>query len=250
MHAQSCVPTLTYAPEHLTALGRPQWRADVDTWLQDVRNVARRKWGQRVRYDICSEYSPDKLRPHVHAILFGVWPRDAYRWKQSRAGGQEFRSEELEACWPWGNCEFQIFSPGAAAYCANHQAFKLGGAALQEFLAVRDEHGHVIGYREEEFHLCSKRPGLGAAFFDKYGAQMMKLGFTVAGRAQVGVPRYYKRLAERVPEYVEDLARLKEQGKEAILADAAHRTPERLAVRAEVAEAEQKHKRNRVFKDR
>lgn len=69
MHAQSCVPTLTYAPEHLTALGRPQWRADVDTWLQDVRNVARRKWGQRVRYDICSEYSPDKLRPHVHAIL-------------------------------------------------------------------------------------------------------------------------------------------------------------------------------------
>lgn len=246
MHERTCVPTLTYAPEHVTVLGRPQWRADVDTWLQDVRNVARRKWNQRVRYDVITEYSPVRKRPHVHAILFGVWPRDAVFWKRSKKGnGVLWRSAEFDATWPWGQVLFEEFTPGAAAYVANHQAFKFNGSALQEFLTVRSPMGDVLGYLEPELHLVSKRPGLGAGFFEKHGAQMMQLGHTVAGHAKVGLPRYYKRLADRVPEYADALAKLKEQGKQAILADAANRTPERLVVREEVAAASHRAKRNR-----
>lgn len=239
-HEFNAVATLTYAPEHVGPLGRPQWRADADKMLQDLRNTARRKWGQSVRYDLISEYSPELFRPHLHAILFGVWPLDFYFWKQSRAGLPMYRSAEFEKCWPWGTVLFQDFSPGSAAYCANHQAFKLNGRSLEEWLTVRDDGGTVLGQRAPEFHLVSKRPGLGAEFFERWGRQVIELQHTVVGDSKVGPPRYFVRLAERDPALADLVAELKASRKAAAIAQGADCTPERLAVRLEVAKAKQR----------
>lgn len=243
-HAQSIVVTLTYEDDKLPALGSVSKR-HAELFLKQVRNHAWRVDGVRVRHDFISEYSPVKRRAHYHGVLFGWRPSDAEYYKQSRGGNRMYRSAMLDECWPHGVALFEDFSSSGAAYVANHQALKLRGRALDESLAVRDVVGDLVGYLEPEFHLISRHPGLGAAFFEKHAVQMLANQFTVAGRVKVAVPRYYKRLAARVPGHADAIDALTEAARLASQANAANSTPERLAVREEVAKAAERVKRNR-----
>lgn len=251
LHEVTCVITGTYRDDALPPFGSLS-RAHADKFLQDLRNTARRQWKQTLRYDMIGEYSPEKRRPHFHAAAFGIWPPDAKFFKESRGGNRMYESEQLNKCWPHGRILFEEFSPAAALYLSNHQAFKLRGRALDESLQVRDQLGQLVGHLEPEYHLMSRRPGIGAGFFELHGAQMLANGFTVAGKCKTSIPRFYKRLAERRPELAEHLEEVKHQAELAARADAENRTADRLAVREQVEIARQraKLKRNGVDRDR
>lgn len=249
LHEFTCVATGTYRDSSLPPHGSLS-RAHADKFLQDLRNMARRNWNQALRYDLIGEYSPEKRRPHFHAALFGIWPPDAKFYKDSRGGNKMYQSADLDKCWPHGRILFEEFSPAAALYLSNHQAFKLRGKALADSLAVRDESGDLVARLEPEYHLMSRRPGIGAGFFAKYGAQMLANGFTVAGYRKTSIPRYYKKLAEREPALADDLEFVKHEAELAARRDFADRTPARLAVREEVEIARQKARLNRNGVDR
>lgn len=243
LHDNCAFFTATYSDDKLPALGSVS-RQHIDKFIQDLRNTARRKWHQVVRYDIISEYSPEKRRPHYHGLLFGVWPLDAKEWSKAPGDTWNYRSAELDECWPHGHILFQRMTPGSARYCASHQAFKKTGRSLDEFLERRDQDGNLLGHADAEFHLCSKRPGIGAGFFAKYGAQAIQNQFTTAAHApwqyhKTAVPKYYRKLAGRVPELARDLEALNAAAAVAAIGKPGENTPERLAAREEVETARQ-----------
>lgn len=229
----ACI-TLTYADEHLPPLASLA-KADVELFMKRLRYYVAKRGGAPIRFDACGEYSPDKMRPHYHLALFGYWPPDAKRWGLSRGGNQEWVSEELTNAWGKGWVTFQPWSAGAANYCAGHQAWKLTGALSRERLAVKTADGIVIGDREPEFHHASNRPGIGARFFERYGTQMLELGFTVIDGRKCPVPKYYLRLGELSdPDRVSQLRADRELQAAAAVENS---TYERLAVREECAQA-------------
>lgn len=196
MHPASICATLTYAPEFLPPLGSLRY-SDVQAFMKALRNLVAARAGPRFSFDVMCEYSPPpRMRPHYHIALFGYYPPDYREAGRSRAGNQEFDSAELSKAWGRGRVTFQPFSQGAAQYCAGHQAWKLTGEKGHHLRTVFDESGQVVGVRERERHECSNRPGIGRRFFEAYGDQALKLGFTVSGGSEVPVPKYYLRRAD------------------------------------------------------
>lgn len=206
MHRQSICATLTYAPEFLPPLGSLV-RADVQAFVRALRKLVAKRGGSRFSFDCYGEYSPAPLmRPHYHLALFGYHPVDAKPWAKSRAGNQEFVSEELSAAWRRkGHVTFQPWSHGAAQYCAGHQAWKLTGEkGRAQRLVYADDGLTVVGERAPEFHQPSTRPGIGRRFFEAYGKQALELGFTVVDGRRVPVPKYYLRRGDvSMPELAE-----------------------------------------------
>ena len=231
-HTESICATLTYAPENLPALGSLS-RQDFQRFKWRLRRFLGYRGLGAVVIDGVGEYSPTVLRPHYHVCIYGWWPQDAKLWKRSRAGNPEFISEDLTKLWSHGHVTFQRFSDGAASYCAGHQAWKLTGDKALERLAVRGAAGELLGQREPEFHAPPGQHGLGSDFFDRYGRQMLTHGFTVVGTRKVPVPKYYLRLAEKIPEYADLLSDLKAQRELQGVIAAPNSTEFRLAVREE-----------------
>lgn len=196
-HSQSIAATLTYSPEQVPAFGSLSKR-HVQLFLKRLRKQLA-KQGVRIRFDAVGEYSPTLHRPHYHVILFGYWPEDAKPAGKSGAGNPQFSSESLDALWGHGLVRFQLFSGGAAAYSAGYTASKVH-KSLKPWLRVFDDEGVQIAELEDEFRLCSTRPGLGAAFYAKHREQLLHSDFSVVDGRRVPVPKYYDKLTKRSSE--------------------------------------------------
>lgn len=237
-HPDSICATFTYAPEHLPRGGNLSKR-DAQLLVKRIRvHLARAGLG-KIRAHVVGEYSPLKMRPHLHVIVYGWWPDDAAYRGKSRAGNQEFRSRTLSDLWGKGDVSFQRFTAAAAGYVAKHQASKMRRKGA-EALAVRQPDGSWQ-FLEPEFELRPLRPGLGAAFFDKYKGQLLAHDFSVVDGHKVPLPKYFDTLAKR-----HDPGLLSDIKAERALRAAdpkvvANSTYERLAVREEVAKAKAKH---------
>jgi len=225
---------LTYDDEHLPPLGSLS-RRDFALFLKRLRKELA-KSSVRIRFYGIGEYSPEKLRAHYHALLFGWWPKDARKWSESQSGGDEFISETLSNAWGKGRVTFQRFSSKAAAYCARYMTEKLSPErSLSARTVVNVQTGEVLGVRETEFMRCSRRPGIGARFVEDFRAQCLAHDFVVIDGKRRPLPKYYDRRLELV-----DAAAVAERKAERELAavkSSSERMPDRLAVREEVAEA-------------
>lgn len=196
MHADSVCATLTYAPEFLPELGSLR-RVHGSRFIKALRQAVARRGGEPFSFDCYGEYSPPPLmRPHYHVALFGYVPLEFSEAGKSGAGNQEFEAPELSKAWGKGRVTFQHWSAGAASYCAGHQAWKLTGEKGRAQRLVFGPDGVATGEREPEFHQPSTRPGIGRRFFEAYGDQALRLGFTVVDGRQVPVPAYYLRRAD------------------------------------------------------
>jgi len=227
-HAQSMAATFTYSPDFLPAAGSVSKR-HAQLLLKRVRIEASRRGAPRVRFSLIAEYSPLLARPHYHVILYGYWPPDSVFYNTSKAGNRQFSSQILTDLWGMGIVTFQAFSAGAAGYIARHDSGKLTGDADRFSGPAFDDAGRFVGFREPEFSLCSRRPGLGAEYCDLYGKQMLAHDFTVMDGRKVPVPgAYLRRLEPRFPGEVSDLKAAHEL---AALKAAPDATRARLAVR-------------------
>lgn len=241
--------TLDYRPDALPASRSLEYE-DFQRFMKRLRRRYRGVSAPRVegvefkagfrpiRFFASGEYGDRFKRPHWHAILFNLVLPDAERYQNGT-----LRSEELEAIWGKGRCVIGEVTPASAAYVAGYTIKKAHGAAARAaaYDVVDERTGEVLFERRPEFCVMSRRPGIGAWWYDRFHRDLFPGGgesrAVVEGQERK-VPRYYiNRLIERDPLSAEEVAYVRFQ--RALEVPLEESSPQRLQVREEVARARQ-----------
>lgn len=227
-HDAKCFLTLTFDDEHFPASQEAMER-EVVLFVKRMRKAS----GFEVRTFAVCELGERTRRPHAHLLVFG---RDFERGQpmaRGEAGAVAYASAELSALWSHGHSSVGELTTASANYVARYVLKARSGAF--EFEAVAHPlSGELIQFRPA-VALCRSR-GLGRRWFEAYGKQALHEGFVVLrGGVKVPIPQWYRRLGVKYLRGVGSDAEA--TAFERMTATAWNRTPERLAVREEVAAA-------------
>lgn len=222
LYEDNCFVTLTYGRDKVPEGGSLCYR-DFQLFLKRLRSSV---YPSAVRFFMCGEYGPLNLRPHYHACLFNVNFLDRRPIGKSDAGVVCYDSPRLSELWTHGNVSVQDLNRSAAAYTARYVVDKITGDAAEAH----------YGGRTPEFSRCSLKPGIGARWFERFGADVFPHDFVVSEDGkEYQVPKYYDKLAKRRRDV--DVDRIAHAREGRARASAADNTPERLAVRELVQKA-------------
>lgn len=182
--------TLTYSSENLPSNGSlPKYKGgDLQLFFKRLRKSIAPK---RVRYYACGEYGENLGRPHYHALLFGHEFED----KKIFSAGKNplYTSDSLSKLWPFGFAVSGAVTFESAAYVARYVMKKISGSGAAE---------HYAG-RVPEFTVMSRRPGIGARWYEKFKTDVHDYDRIVVRGYPSRPPRFYDNLLG-----VEDPARL------------------------------------------
>lgn len=185
-----------------------------------------------IRFFACGEYGEKTMRPHYHALLFNVRFPDLVR-----SSSETFRSAQLQELWPMGHHEIGQVTPASAAYVAGYSVKKVRRRSWNQeeidarYGVVDPETGEFV-VREAEFTLCSRRPGIGRFWLDRFSSDL-KHGFVRHDGRERSIPRYYRKaLAAAEPEFADLVAYQAWLRAKSIAPE--ERSRERLEVREEV----------------
>lgn len=156
--------TLTYDDEHLPKgdiMRSPLKPDDVTKFFHDLRQHYQRQhnW-QGIRYFYAGEYGDIGQRPHYHILLFNCPVIDLKFYKVSYNSDTYWTSPTFDKIWGKGYVVIGEMNWNSAAYTARYTLKKLNGEIGKEYY----ESEGVI----PEFCRMSNRPGIGAAFLEKY----------------------------------------------------------------------------------
>lgn len=235
---RNCFVTLTYRDEALPP-GGGLVHADFQQFVKRWRRYRERRLLEahskrrvfpyldgHVRYMMCGEYGEKKDRPHYHALCFNEDFRP-WKWAGRSAGGYDyFTNAQLTKLWGKGIVTVQPLVGETAGYVAQYCLKKLTGP----------EGEAEYGERKPPYGAWSLKPGLGAAWYAKYGRKVSTQDFVVVDGREVPVPKYYDKLAER--DLAVPLDEVKFQREVDAKARFADNTSERLAVREKVRKAQ------------
>lgn len=230
MHASNSFLTLTYDDEHLPADGSLNYRH-----FQAFAKKLRRKAGP-FRFYMCGEYGPQTLRPHYHALVFGLdFSSDRVRCNSVYASEPVYSSPTVADCWPHGFHSIGNVTPQSAGYCAQYALKKVtGDKADEHYTRVIQSTGEIVQV-EPEFSRMSLRPGIGATWFAKYGSDVWNWDNVILDGRTFPVPQYYSRLIDEAnPQRFEELQFERAKRAEEKIMD---NTAERLHVKAVNAKA-------------
>lgn len=216
--------TLTYRDDALPADLSLRYR-DVQLFMKRLRKRAGPGNGP-VRFFLCGEYGGRTGRPHYHAILFNFAPPD----ERFLANGTA-RSEWIEDVWSHGHAVLGSVTSSSAAYVAGYTLKKAGRAPI-----VVDHATGEYFEREPEFVQMSRRPGIGARWFERFGADVFPQDQAVMSGGKVKrPPRYYfEKFKATDPAKAEDVRERRfQRARLAFLQGES--SPERRAVREELA---------------
>lgn len=166
MHENNCFITLTYDQLHLPIHGS----LDVKHWQLFAKRV-RKKVG-KFRFFHCGEYGDKTMRPHYHALLFGVDFTNDPQAQIIKSGKHRlWRSPQLDRLWGKGHASVGALVYETARYVASY-AIKKSGLSKEDRNRRLDRlhpgTGEVYQVKPE-YTTMSRRPGLGASWQDKYG---------------------------------------------------------------------------------
>lgn len=212
MHERSCFLTLTYATENL-----PPGGTLVKSHFQDFMKRLRAKLdyerpGQKVRFFHCGEYGEKGSRPHYHCALFGEdFAFDRQLFRTTPRGDRLYTSPWLEDIWTDGFSTIGELTFESAAYIARYVTKKITG----------DKKAEHYGDRLPEYTTMSRRPGIGAGFFERFKTDMYPSDQVVLRGRVMRPPRFYDGLFELTdPDTLAILkAHRKERGMEAARKD-------------------------------
>lgn len=230
LHESNSFVTLTYADEHLPENGSLQPR-DFVLFMKRLREYIA---PQRVRFFQCGEYGSKTRRPHYHALLFGYQFPDLVPWAK-RGENQTWLSPTLSKLWKLGNTEVGSVTMQSAAYVARYVVDKFTGRDAELYYKCLDvDTGELIPI-EPEYGTMSRRPGIGAEWFARFGGEVYPADSVIAGGAEVAPPKYYDKLYSRCDPV--GAAALGVKRKRQRVARAEDNTDERLEVKEIVAVA-------------
>lgn len=220
-----------YLPEHGSLL-----YADVQRLLKRLRKACRGHQASPsgrypIRYFAAGEYGGQSWRAHYHLLLFNFDFSDKWRWGEST-----YRSPLLERLWPLGSSLIGAVTPESCAYVARYSLKKVyGRQASDEFYSWTDETTGEVCKVSPEACAMSRRPGIGAWWYDKYRSDVLPRDYVVVAGRKVKVPRYYSnRYSTSNAVEFEDVQWRRYQKLQAEV-PLAERSPERRAVCEEVA---------------
>lgn len=162
-HDAACFATLTYDDEHLPE-DRRLHKRDIQLFWKRLRKE------RSVRYFCCGEYGDQFGRPHYHAIIYGVNPKE---------------HDLIAEAWQQGNVKLGTVTPDSCNYVAKYMTKKLRGEALKQKLEEDPEF-------KNEFVLMSRRPGIGGDLDDDMVNFIKETGFIYRKGFRSALPRYYK----------------------------------------------------------
>lgn len=222
MHEFAWFLTPTYSDEHLPA--------DFSVSVRAHQDFIRRLRGEvgALRFFGVGEYGGRFGRPHYHTIIFGPDLPGRVPLRKSPSGEVLYSSPLLERVWPFGECAIGTVTTQSAGYVARYTVKKVGGdPASEHYRRVHPVTGEVVQVRPE-FAVMSRRPGIGAGWFDRFASDAFPSDFVIVDGRKRPVPRFYKlRLSER-----EQLA-VTSKRKAKALRHSADQTDARLMVRTE-----------------
>jgi len=180
LYDYNCFITLTFNDKYLPADRSVRVR-DLQLFMKRLRRSIDRK----VRFYACGEYGEKNKRPHYHILLFGVDLRGKY--------GEN--APCLEEAWSdpgtgeeYGTIFVGDVTFGSASYVAKYIMKKrLGKKGDNPYLDMEED--EIIGERCPEFVVMSRRPGIGAEWYKKYGKEMYL--------DRVRAPRFYDDMLEK-----------------------------------------------------
>ena len=148
----------------------------------------------KIRYFAAGEYGTNTLRPHYHAIIFGLHLNDLVPYSRSEQGYQYYNSESFQKCWsdsdgnPIGFAVIGDVTWETCAYTARYIMKKLTGIDALYYDMVNIE---------PEFTLMSRRPGIARQYYDDhpdiYDHQFINIQTEKGGR-KIKPPKYYDKL--------------------------------------------------------
>nr|UXQ87944.1 MAG: replication initiation protein [Microvirus sp.] len=230
-HTENTAVTLTYDNHHLPPNGELNHK-DFQIFIRALRD----RTHLRLRYFMCGEYGEKNNRPHFHAILFGYEFPDKYKWR-FRRGKTDYRSNILDKVWARGHAEIMPVTRQTTQYIARY-IMKKQSADLN----FENQPHHVdpetgeIKAKQQEYVKMSLKPGLGAAWLEKYEKDIFPADTCIIEDGKkVPVPKYYRTLMQRkYPVHADILARKRTEN--AINHVDPDGTSERLATRDKIAQ--------------
>lgn len=250
LHQDNCFVTLTYNDENLPVGGTL-----IKKHFQDFMKRLRRKHLGKIQYFHCGEYGdlcrscrkvskrcdcaryePSPGRPHYHALLFGVRFPDILPFKKSADGSALFTSAALSSLWPLGFSTVGEVTFESAAYCARYIVKKISGEpAVAHYRSVVGETGEVID-RLPEYITMSLKPAIGKNWYGEFSSDVYPDDFVVIRGKRMKPPKYYDQLHDGNAPAAH--AEIKQERRRFAATQSHNATPERLAVRKKVKEAQ------------
>lgn len=187
LHERTCFLTLTYSNNKLPPDGSLQVKH-----FQDFMKRLRRGSSSPLRFFHCGEYGEKTGRPHYHVILFGEdFSADRYPVEKTPNGDQLYASPRLSETWGMGDELQQKIGDvtfESAAYVARYCLKKVTGKnAAQHY-----------GDKKPEYVTMSRRPGIGAAWLDKFLTDTYPSDSVVMRGKEMLPPPFYDKILEKV----------------------------------------------------
>lgn len=184
LHERNSFLTLTYDDAHVPSDGSLRVR-DFQLFMKRLRRGS----SAPLRFFHCGEYGDENLRPHYHAILFGEdFSADRILHKKTASGDRLYESRRLSEVWENGFALVGDVTFESAAYVARYCLKKVTGDRAE---------AHYQG-RAPEYVTMSRRPGIGAGWFEKWKGEVFPSDSVVMrGRAMLPPP-FYEKLLEKV----------------------------------------------------
>jgi len=183
LYDRNCFLTLTYSDEKLPEGGT----LVLEDFQKFMKKLRKRFPEEHPRYFMCGEYGEEKGRPHYHACLFNFDFDDKVLWS-TRDGVRLYTSCTLNTIWGHGYCVIGDVTFDSAAYVARYILKKQLGA-------------DSVIYKQKnlrpEFTSMSRRPGIGAGWYDSFKADIIPSDRCVINGKEVQPPRYYFSRLER-----------------------------------------------------
>lgn len=192
--------TLTYDNEHapwsqFDENGDPLYasldKRDCQLFMKKLRSRFDGKDGRpfaKIRFFLAGEYGPSTLRPHYHAIVFGLGRSDfpdSVQHGCNELGQRYYISNTLSDIWSNGFVLFSDVSWKTCAYVARYVTKKLSGEAK-----ITYSERNVI----PEFSLMSRKPGIGREYLNQHPDCLDKENIylsTEEDSLKIQIPKYY-----------------------------------------------------------
>lgn len=180
LHNSNSFLTLTYDEKNLPKNGS----LNVEHFQLFMKRL-RRGSDRPLRFFHCGEYGETTNRPHYHVCLFGEnFASDRRPYKTNAMGHGLFNSEILSDAWGLGHAVIGDLTFESAAYVARYCLKKITGQGA-------DEH---YGDRKPEYVTMSRRPGIGAGWYEKWFPEVYPSDSVVMRGRQMLPPPYYDKL--------------------------------------------------------
>lgn len=163
------------------------WPDDISTFINSLRKRFERKGHNGIKVFWCGEYCPSSGRPHYHMILMNcpLKLEEFYSFKLDPTTKKlHWKSMELEELWNKGFIDVSEVSFASAAYVARYCMKKLSTEV--------DKTSYYEQGKLPEFVRMSRRPGIGADYFNENAANKIYIDDGILMKNFHGELTHYK----------------------------------------------------------